>query len=101
MALLRGIRVPHRKGTKTRPVARMDAPETVTVPMSMHIGKPAIPTVKVGDLIKVGSKIGDADGYISSNVYASVSGKVTKLADYLMYNGTTVPAVVIESNGSR
>ena len=99
MAHLHGIRVPHRKGTKTRPVARMDAPETVTVPMSMHIGKPAIPTVKVGDLVKVGTKIGDADGYVSSNIYASVSGKVTKLAEYLMYNGTTVPAVVIESDG--
>ena len=94
-----GIHTPHRKGTKDSPVVRMDVPSTVTIPMSMHIGKPAIPTVKVGDLVKVGTKIGEADGYISSNVYSSVSGKVTKIADHLMYNGGTTSAIVIESDG--
>lgn len=96
---LRGIRTPHRKGTKKSPAFRMEIPQMVTIPMSMHIGKPAIPTVKVGDLVKVGTKIGEADGYISSNVYSSVSGKVSKLADYLTYNGSTTTAVVIESDG--
>ena len=96
---LRGIHTPHRKGTKDTPAIRMDSPKTVTIPMSMHIGKPAIPTVKVGDLVKVGTKIGNADGYISSNVYSSVSGKVLKLTDYLMINGSTTTAVVIESDG--
>lgn len=96
---LLGIKVPHRKGTKDRPVGSLDTPKTVSIPMSMHIGKPAIPTVKVGDLVKVGTKIGDADGYISSPVYSSISGKVVKLGDQLTYNGTAVPTVVIESDG--
>ena len=96
---LLGIKVPHRKGTKNRPVIRMDIPQTVTIPMSMHIGKPAVPTVKVGDLVKVGTKIGEADGYISADVYAGVSGKVVKLIDYLLFNGATTTAVVIESDG--
>lgn len=96
---LRGIHTPHRKGTKKSPVIRMDVPKTVTIPMAMHIGKPAIPTVKVGDLVKVGTKIGEADGYISSSVYSSVSGKVLKLADYLTSSGATTTAVVIESDG--
>ncbi len=96
---LLGVKVPHRKGTKAQHVSRMDTPKTVTVPMSMHIGKPAIPTVKVGDLVKVGTKIGKADGYVSADVFASVSGKVVKLVDYLMYNGGTTEAVVIESDG--
>lgn len=96
---LRGIRTPHKKDTKNSPVIRMEIPKTVTIPMSMHIGKPAIPTVKIGEFVKVGTKIGEADGYISSNVYSSVSGKVVKLADYLLYNGSTTTAVVIESDG--
>ncbi len=99
VSYLRGICTPHRKGTKNGPVLKMDAPKTVTIPMSMHIGKPAVPTVKVGDLVKVGTKIADADGYISSCIYSSVSGKVVKLIDYLMYNGATTTAVVIESDG--
>lgn len=94
-----GIHTPHRKSTKDSPVVRMDAPSTVTIPMSMHIGKPATPTVKAGDLVKVGTKIGETDGYVSSNIYSSVSGKVLKIADHLMYNGCTASAVVIESDG--
>lgn len=96
---LLGIRVPHRKGTKDSPVVRMNCPQTVNIPMSMHIGKPATPTVKVGDLVKVGTKIGEADGYISSNIYSSVSGKVVKLDEYVMFNGLISASVVIESDG--
>lgn len=96
---LHGIHVPHRKNTIKQPTVVMDSPNSVTIPMSMHIGKPAIPTVKVGDLVKVGTKIGEADGRISSPVYSSVSGKVIKLSDYLLTNGETGLAVVIESDG--
>ncbi|MBQ9921016.1 MAG: electron transport complex subunit RsxC [Clostridia bacterium] len=96
---LRGIHTPHRKNTIKQHTVRMDAPQYVIIPMVMHIGKPAIPTVKVGDLVKVGTKIGEADGKISSNIYSSVSGKVTKLAEYLQPNGTVTEAVVIESDG--
>ncbi|MBQ7090246.1 MAG: electron transport complex subunit RsxC [Clostridia bacterium] len=97
---LPGTHVPHRKNTQGSPVARMDPPKLVTVPMAMHIGKPAIPTVKVGDLVRVGTKLGEADGKISVPVYSGVSGKVVKLADYLLSNGMTSTAVVIESDGA-
>ena len=97
--LLRGIHTPHRKGTKNCMPVRMDAPKTVAIPMAMHIGKPAVPAVKVGDLVKVGTKIGTADGYISSDIYSSVSGKVVRLADYPMYSGVNSTSVVIESDG--
>lgn len=73
---LRGIHTPHRKNTMKQPTVRMNSPAFVTIPMTMHIGKPAIPTVKVGDLVQIGTKIGEADGRISSNIYSGVSGKV-------------------------
>lgn len=78
---------------------RMPAPETVTIPMSMHIGAPAKPVVKVGDLVKVGTLIAEAGGFVSAPIYASVSGKVTKITDYLLSSGTTTPAVIIASDG--
>ncbi len=96
---LRGIHTPHRKNTVKKPTVRMDAPASVTVPMAMHIGVPATPTVKVGDLVAVGTKIGEANGKISSNVYSGVSGKVTKITEYLTADGTSSVAVVIESDG--
>lgn len=96
---LPGIHVPHRKNTQNSPAVRIDTPHTLTVPMAMHIGRPAIPAVKAGDLVKVGTKIGEADGKISSNVYSGVSGKVSKITEYPTSSGSTVNAVVIESDG--
>ena len=96
---LHGVHVPHRKNTAKQMPARMPAPKTVTIPMSMHIGAPAKLVVKVGDTVKVGTLIGEAVGAVSAPIYASVSGQITKIIDYLLSNGVTVPAVVIESDG--
>ena len=98
-SLLHGVHVPHRKNTDQILPVSMPAPSTVTIPMSMHIGAPAKPVVKVGDLVKVGTLIAEAGGFVSAPIHASVSGKVTKITDYLLSSGTTVPAVVIESDG--
>ena len=97
---LQGVRVPHRKNTADKPAVRMEAPKTVTIPMSMHIGAPAKPVVKVGDLVRVGTLIAEAGGAVSAPIHASVSGKVTKIADFLLSDGRIVPAVVIESDGT-
>ena len=97
---LHGVHVPHRKNTQDSAAHHMDAPQTVTIPMSMHIGAPATPTVKVGDLVKVGTKIADGVGAVSSPIHASVSGKVIKLIEIMLSNGNKCPAVVIESDGT-
>ena len=96
---LHGVHVPHRKNTagKKQTTLRIAAP--VTIPMSMHIGAPAKPVVVVGDLVKVGTLIAEAGGAVSAPVHSSVSGKVTKITDFLLSDGRTVPAVVIESDG--
>ncbi len=96
---LRGVHVPHRKNTQDTPVVRMDPPTTVTIPMSMHIGAPARPVVQAGDLVCVGTKIGEAEAPVSSPIYSSVSGKVLKVRDFLLAGGGTTSAVVIESDG--
>jgi electron transport complex protein RnfC len=97
---LSGVHVPHRKHTAKTPSVRMTPPKTVTIPMSMHIGAPARPIVKVGDLVKVGTLIAEDVGAVSSPIHASVSGKVTKISEILLSNGSTCPAVTIESDGN-
>lgn len=98
---LHGVHTPHRKKTRHKPVLRMNVPQTVTIPMSMHIGAPSVPIVKVGDLVKVGQKIAEAGGFVSVPVYSSVSGKVSKMKDYYTADGRTVPAVVIQTDGEQ
>ena len=92
-------RVPHRKHTASLPAVRIDAPSVVSIPMAQHIGAPAVPCVKVGDKVYVGTKIGEAGGYVSAEVHSSVSGTVKKIEPYLASNGRSCPAVVIESDG--
>ena len=96
---LNGVRVPHRKHTASCSATPITDIQTVTIPMSMHIGAPAKPCVKAGDLVSVGTLIAEAGGFVSAPIHASVSGKVTKIADCLLSSGQTAPAVVIESDG--
>ncbi len=96
---LPGVHVPHRKKTRHKPILRMNVPATVSIPMSMHIGAPSTPIVKVGDEVKVGQKIAEAGGFVSVPVYSGVSGKVTKINDHLTAGGKIVPAVVIQTDG--
>ena len=96
---LNGVHVPHRKHTQDQSAVYMPAPKSVTIPMLMHIGAPARPTVKVGQHVYVGTLIAEAVGAVSSPIYASVSGKVTKISDFLLASGNTTSAVTIESDG--
>lgn len=92
--------IPHFKNTaNTASVIMSDAKE-VLLPLSQHIGAPADPLVSVGDEVKVGQKIAEANGYVSSPIYASISGKVSKIEDYLRSDGRIVPAIRIVSDGT-
>lgn len=98
---LSGIKVPHRKHTANSVPQKLPLPETVVIPMSMHIGKPAVPTVKVGERVTVGQLIGTSDGFISAPIHSSVSGKVKKLDEITMSGGMKTTAVVIETDGEQ
>lgn len=96
---LKGIKVPHRKNTAGASAERMVAANKVTLSTAMHIGKPSIPVVKAGDLVKVGTLVAEAAQGLSSPVYSSVSGKVSAISEILASNGSKVPAIVIEPDG--
>ncbi len=98
---LKGAHVPHRKNTQGKSAIAMTLPESVTIPMVMHIGAPATPVVKAGDHVDVGTLIGEQNGVVSSPVYSSVSGTVSAVSDILMSNGNMVPAVTIATDGQQ
>lgn len=52
----------------------------VHIPMSMHIGKPAVVAVTVGDTVQKGQCIGTAATGLSANIHASIDGVVTDVA---------------------
>ena len=96
-----GAPVPHRKNTKDMETVDMPVPAMVTIPMSMHIGAPCTPKLKVGDTVYVGQVIGDSDAFVSAPIHSSVSGTVKKIDTILSSNGANTPCVIIESDGEQ
>lgn len=94
----KGIHPPHNKLTDTSPLADIPAPETVYIPLSQHIGKPAAAVVAVGDAVKAGTLIGAADGFVSANIFSSVSGTVKAIVKRKTVTGAC-EHVVIENDG--
>lgn len=68
-------------------------------PLSQHIGAPAKPVVAVGDEVLMGQMIAEAEGFVSSPIFASVSGKVTAIEPRRVATGDMVMSIVIENNG--
>jgi len=80
-------------------IEKFPAPEKLFVPLIQHIGRPAVPIVKVGDKVKKGQKIAEADGFVSIPMHSPVSGKVIKIGPYPHPTGTTQHAIEIENDG--
>ena len=99
MFKLGNLKIPHRKHTAAMPAIRMPAPASVLLPMAQHIGAPAVPIVKAGDKVCVGTKIADAGGFVSAPIHSSVSGTVKKIDSFLSANGRSCQAILIESDG--
>ena len=96
---LGNTRIPHNKNTAGMKPVRMSPPKEVLLSLIQNIGSPATPIVKIGDEVKVGQLIAEPSSPISSPIYSSVSGKVTKMESYIRSDGTVVPAIRVESDG--
>ena len=79
-------------------IVDMTAPARVIIPLSQHIGAPAKAIVKKGDHVLVGQVIGEAGGFVSAPVHASVSGTVDEIRPTLMPSGVSVSAIVIDND---
>ena len=82
------------KSIETMPISPL-----LQVSMSQHLGAPATPTVKKGDVVLRGQKIGEATGFISATVHAPTSGSVKAVVDAATAAGSRVPAIEIEPDG--
>lgn len=79
-------------------IVELAAPPRVVIPLSQHIGAPAKAVVQKGDKVCIGQVIGEAGGFVSAPVHASVSGTVVDIQPCLLANGTSAPAVIIDND---
>ena len=76
-------------------------PKQAIFPLSQHIGAPAKPIVKEGDKVKVGTMIAEAGGFVSANIFSSVSGTVAKVGTHNDTSGADKPCIIIDVQGDE
>jgi electron transport complex protein RnfC len=91
-----GVHPPELKElTEREKIRRLPFPDEVVLPLSQHTGKPAVPIVAAGDRVERGDTLARADGFISSPVHASASGKVEAIELWPHPDGTYKRAIRI------
>ena len=89
----------HEGKAPTRDLAvREYVSDTVIISMAMNIGAPAKPCVKKGDHVDVGQVIGEAQGFMSVPVHASVSGEVIAVDSIPTLGAGNAQAVTIKND---
>lgn len=83
-----------------KPTEVLPAPIEVAISTSQSLGKPAAVCVEKGQKVKEGQLIADADGFISSDVFASIAGEVVDIKPMISANGVSETYIVIKSDGS-
>jgi electron transport complex protein RnfC len=95
-----GLHPPDHKLTARQPIEVCPLPEQLVVPLSQHIGAPAIACVTAGQHVGKGEVIGQPKGFVSAPVHAPTSGEVLAVEPRPHPQGRALPAVVIRPDGA-
>ncbi|MFA9370607.1 MAG: electron transport complex subunit RsxC [Labilibaculum antarcticum] len=98
---LGGIHPAENKLSANSAIQVLPIPETVSIPISQHIGAPATPIVKKGDEVKVGQLIAKSSGFVSANIHSSVSGTVFKVDEIIDASSFRRTCVIIKVDGDE
>ena len=84
--------------SKDKPIVDFHPQGDMVYPLSQHIGAPAAAVVKKGDYVKAGTLIAEAGGFVSANIYSSMSGTVKAIEPRQVPNGSMVNSIIIEND---
>ena len=90
-----GIHPAYHKETGSLPIRRLPFAPRLIVPLSQHIGKPAVCCVSVGQEVVRGEVIATADGFVSLPVHAPATGVVEAIGVMPAANGKMVDSITI------
>jgi len=98
---LGGVHPPEHKISADKAIEELGIPKTVFIPVSQHIGAPAVALVNRGDTVKTGQLIAKSGGFVSANIHSSVSGKVKKVDIAPDSSGYPKTGVTIDVEGDE
>jgi electron transport complex protein RnfC len=89
----------NKKYSQFAEAKHMPIPDKVVIFLSQHIGSFSKPIVAVGDMVKKGQLVAEPGSFVSINMHASISGKVSKIEKFPHPSGALVTGIEIESDG--
>lgn len=96
-----GVHPDDAKLSRDCKIETLPLPSTVYVSVAQHLGAPAVPVVKVGDMVKTGQVIAEPGGFISAFVHSPASGVVKSIAPRADIAGKMVPHIEIAVEGDE
>ncbi len=95
-----GVHPPENKVlSEKQTIESLPLSKEVFIPLNQHIGAPCKPVVEKRDEVKTGQVIGERDGFVSSQVHATVSGKIKAIDTFMHPLGIPAKMIQITSDG--
>jgi electron transport complex protein RnfC len=91
----------HKRPAADAATRIMPVPERLYVSLAQHLGAPALPVVLVGQRVKKGDRLANAQGPVSAAIHAPTSGVVAAIGDIPAPHPSGLPvlAVTLEADG--
>ena len=96
-----GIHPSDSKISKDCRIEVLPVPSKVFISVAQHLGAPATPVVKPGDVVKAGQVIAEPAGFISAYVHSSVSGTVKSVGPRKDLAGNNMIHIEIDVEGDE
>jgi len=87
----------HKEQTEHAPVEHMAFSERFVLPLQ-HGGKPSKPVLRVGQEVRRGQLVAEADGFLSTSLHSPVTGRVSDIGLRRHPNGDMVESLEIEAD---
>lgn len=92
-----GIHPPESKDdTSGQPISQFPFAPMFVVPLSQHIGKPAVPVVREGQEVTRGQCLAEPDGFLSVAMHSPATGIVRRIGLIPSISGKMVPGFFVE-----
>ncbi|AXS79944.1 electron transport complex subunit RsxC [Dechloromonas sp. HYN0024] len=93
----------HKRPAADVPLRLFPSPERVFMPLHQHVGGAARPVVLVGQKVRKGELIAEAQGNISAPIHAPVSGTISAVGEVTAPHPSGLPfkAITIDSDGQN
>lgn len=85
----------HKLESTRNPIAKLPIPQTLVLPLRQHVGYIPKIKVKVGDYVRKGQMLAEAEGSVSAAIHAPSSGTISVISEAIIPHPSGLPDMCI------